>query len=91
MKKYLGAVVSFGLFLVTGLIPSLVYGGYVGMILSNILFGPTSIILLRFMVGGGMILGLIATLFLYLVLGTLIYSAVMKSTEILGAKKLEHL
>ena len=34
-----GAAVGFGLFLATALLPSLVYGGYAGLLLANGIFG----------------------------------------------------
>lgn len=82
MKNYLGAILALLLFFVTGFVPSLVYGGYMGMILSNVLFGVTSVFLTRLMIGGGMILGFLATLFLYLVLGTLVYAAICKVARV---------
>ena len=54
--------------------PSLVYGGYMGLMLSGVLFGHdnTEHLASRLTVGGGMILGCVATLFLFLVLGAFV-------------------
>lgn len=72
--SYLGAATAFVLFLVTGLVPALVYGGYMGLMLSGVLFGHESSELLatRLVTGGGMLLGTIATLFLYVVAGAFV-------------------
>lgn len=87
MKNYLGAILALLLFFVTGFVPSLVYGGYMGMMLNTVLFGVTSVFLTRLMIGGGMILGFLATLFLYLVLGTLVYAALCKLASIKTLQK----
>ena len=72
-ESYLGAGIAFVAYLVTGLIPSLVYGGYMGLMLSNVLFGHGAEgAAARFVTGGGMILGCVATLFRYLVLGAFV-------------------
>lgn len=73
-SSYLGAATAFVLFLVTGLVPALVYGGYMGLMLSTVLFGHENSAMLatRLVTGGGMILGTVATLFLYLVVGAFV-------------------
>ncbi len=73
-----GAGLAFVAFLLTGALPSVVYGGYMGMMLSNVLFGQdgASLFVARFMTGGGMILGVVATMSLYLVIGAVLGSAV---------------
>ena len=88
--SYLGAATAFVLFLVTGLVPALVYGGYMGLMLSGVLFGHENAAMLaaRLVVGGGMILGTVATLFLYLVTGAFVgnmVGAAMRRAE--GAAK----
>ncbi len=64
-----GAAVLF--FLYNGLVPALVYGGFMGGMTGKLLFGdPIEPELLRlFMAGGGMALAVLAMLFLFLVLG----------------------
>jgi hypothetical protein len=66
-----GAGVAFVAFLLTGAVPALVYGGYMGLMLSGVLFGhdANEMLAARVVTGGGMVLGLIATLVLYLVIG----------------------
>lgn len=66
-----GAGVAFVAFLLTGAVPALVYGGYMGLMLSGVLFGhdANEMLAARIVTGGGMVLGLIATMFLYLVIG----------------------
>lgn len=72
-----GAAVAFVAFLLTGAVPALVYGGYMGLMLSGVLFGHGNDDLLwsRLVTGGGMVLGCVATLFLYLVLGAFLGTA----------------
>lgn len=71
LSAKLGATVGFLAFLGVGLVPGLLYGGYMGLIMAAVLFGapvePT--MAARFMTGGGMVLGLVASLFLFLVAG----------------------
>ena len=73
-ESYLGAGLAFVAYLFAGLVPSLVYGGYMGLMLSGVLFGHdnTEHLASRLTVGGGMILGCVATLFLFLVLGAFV-------------------
>lgn len=73
-ESYLGAGIAFVAYLVAGLVPSLVYGGYMGLMLSGVLFGHDNSehLAARLTVGGGMILGCVATLFLFLVLGAFV-------------------
>ena len=73
-ESYLGAGLAFVAYLFAGLVPSLVYGGYMGLMLSGVLFGhdASENMASRFVVGGGMILGCVATLFLFLVLGAFV-------------------
>jgi len=73
-----GAAVAFVLFLLTGAVPALVYGGYMGLMLSGVLFGHGNDQLFwsRLVTGGGMVLGCVATLFLYLVVGAFLGNAV---------------
>lgn len=70
-ETWFGAGVAFIAFLLTGAVPALVYGGYMGLMTANVLFGHPADpqLVTRLMAGGGMALGFVATLFLYLVLG----------------------
>ena len=74
----LGAAAAFVAFLVTGLVPALVYGGYMGLMLAGALFGhgKSDLLASRLLTGGGMVLGTVATLSLYLVVGALVGHAV---------------
>lgn len=60
----LGAAAAFVAFLVTGLVPALVYGGYMGLMLAGALFGhgKSDLLASRLLTGGGMVLGTVATL-----------------------------
>ena len=66
-----GAAVGFLVFLVVGAIPALLYGGYLGLMMANALFGSTGDLSLaaRMMTGGGMLLGFFAVNGLFLVAG----------------------
>lgn len=70
-ESWFGAGLAFVAFLFSGAIPAIVYGGYLGLILSNIIFGRIGDAMLatRCMTGAGMLVGLVATLSLYLLLG----------------------
>lgn len=89
----IGAAVAFLAFLVVGAIPGLLYGGYLGLMMGNALFGHTNEIslLARMMTGGGMLLGFFAVMSVFLVaggvLGTLFGAGVEKVETLQGAAK----
>lgn len=68
---YVGAAVAFLAFLLVGAIPGLLYGGYLGLMMGNALFGGAGelSLLTRMMTGGGMLLGFFAVMGLFLVGG----------------------
>lgn len=71
MPTWLGAGTGFVAYVFLGALPGLLYGGYAGLAMSGVLFGellePT--FLARLVTGGGMVLGLLAALFFFLVAG----------------------
>ena len=69
----IGSLISFVLFVLFGLVPALLYGGYMGLIMTTTLLGPVVAagLFSQFLVAGGMCLGVVATLALFLVLGAL--------------------
>ncbi len=71
LPTYIGTGASFLAYLFAGAVPGILYGGYMGLIMSTALFGnaaePT--LLARIVTGGGMALGLFASLFFFLVIG----------------------
>jgi hypothetical protein len=71
---FIGGIVGLVTFLCVGLLPSLVYGGFAGAILSSSLYGPLlqPNLLQRGMVVGGMLIGLLSTAGLFTVLGAAI-------------------
>lgn len=71
VPSYIGAGLGFLAFLVVGAVPGTLYGGYVGLGMSAMLFGSAADPSwpARIITGGGMILGLLAALFLFLVAG----------------------
>jgi len=66
-----GAAVGFGLFLATALLPSLVYGGYAGLLLANGIFGTPvpATLAARGLVGFGMVLAVMAAASIFTVAG----------------------
>ncbi|MFZ4579851.1 MAG: hypothetical protein ACOYOB_15790 [Myxococcota bacterium] len=74
LPTYVGAAVSFIVYLVIGAVPGTLYGGYMGLIMTGALFGtpvePT--MMAKVITTGGMALGLFASLFLFLVAGAFI-------------------
>ncbi len=70
----IGALVGFLLFVVTGAIPSLVYGGYLAVLISAPLFGDTLTPneASRYLILGGMGTGFIAVCVLYVVGGAFV-------------------
>ena len=77
-EAWTGAGLAFIAFVLTAALPALVYGGYMGLVMGGALFGrpiePTW--LLRVMTGGGMLLGFVATLSLFLVVGATVGTGV---------------
>lgn len=71
VPSYIGTGLGFLAFLVLGAVPGTLYGGYVGLGMSAMLFGSAADPSwpARIITGGGMILGLLAALFLFLVAG----------------------
>ncbi len=71
LPTYVGTGISFLAYLLLGAVPGILYGGYMGLMMSSALFGtagqPT--LLDRVVTGGGMALGLLASLFFFLVVG----------------------
>lgn len=76
----IGSLIAVVLFSLFGLVPSLVYGGYMGLMMSTVLLGQimTSGVAGQLIVAGGMCLGVAATLSLFLVLGALMGSGIHK-------------
>jgi hypothetical protein len=70
---FTGSALGFIAFLLVGAIPGLLYGGYLGLMMTGALFGVPvkATILAKIITGGGMLLGLLATLFFFLVLGAI--------------------
>ncbi len=70
----IGSGLAFFVFLLTGAIPGLVYGGYAGLMLGTAVFGPGTGDLLgtRILTGAGMVFGLVLTLLVFLGVGALL-------------------
>lgn len=71
MPTYIGAGLGFLAFALIGAIPGVLYGGYMGMVMANALFGHVdeASMVARMVTGGGMVLGVLATAFFFLVAG----------------------
>ena len=71
LPTYFGTAVSFIAYLLVGAVPGILYGGYMGLMMSSALFGnpATPSLVGRLVTGGGMALGLFASLFFFLVIG----------------------
>lgn len=74
VPSYIGAGLGFLGFLVLGAVPGTLYGGYVGLGMSAMLFGSAADPSwpARIITGSGMILGLLAALFLFLIAGAVV-------------------
>ncbi len=78
VPSYIGAGLGFVGFLLLGAVPGTLYGGYMGLALSSVLFGSAAEpgLMARIVTGGGMVMGLLAALVMFLlagaVLGTLV-------------------
>jgi hypothetical protein len=74
LPTYIGAGTGFVAFIAFGAMPGLLYGGYMGLMMAGALFGTPvePNILARLITGGGMLLGLLASLFLFLVVGSVV-------------------
>jgi|GEM_PF-5247917 hypothetical protein len=70
IATYSGAVVGFISFIIFGAVPGLLYGGYMGLIMSGIIQGTTDPTwVTRIITGGGMLLGVVASFSLFMVVG----------------------
>jgi len=71
--SFFGGVFGLILFLVIGLLPSIVYGGFSGVILANGIFGPTTdpTIWIKMMVVFGVAVGVMSTAGIFTVIGSI--------------------
>ena len=71
--SYIGSALGFVAWLVFGAIPGMLYGGYTGLLMAGILFGMPveSSWAAKILVGGGILLGLVASLFFFLAMSAL--------------------
>jgi hypothetical protein len=86
LPSLIGAGVGLAVFLAVGLLPSLLYGGYAGVLLAGGIFGtpiePT--LLARALIVFGMVLGVVAVASLFAVAGAFVGAAIGALT---GARK----
>jgi len=69
----IGSIVGLIAFIFVGAIPGLLYGGHMGLMMAGALIGAPveATLFAKFIVGGGMLMGFFATLFLFLVSGAI--------------------
>jgi len=74
LPTYLGAFLGFLSFIFLGAAPGMLYGGSMGLVMAAAILGTPvpSTAFAAFIVGGGMALGLVAALFFFTVMGSLI-------------------
>ena len=91
LPSLVGAGIGLALFLAIALLPSLLYGGYAGLLLAGGIFGtpvePT--FLPRALIVFGMVLGVVAVGSLFAVLGAVAGAAVGALTTVTSAKAAE--
>jgi len=82
-----GGVVGLVTFLVVGLLPSIVYGGFAGVALASaILGGPVGVsIFARTLVVLGMTIGLLGTAGIFVVLGGALGAAIFHAARLAGS------
>lgn len=68
---YVGSFIAFLTYLLIGFLPGMLYGGYMGLAMAGAIFGipVEATILSKIMVGGGLLLGVVSSLFFFLVIG----------------------
>jgi hypothetical protein len=85
----IGAGVGLAAFLAVGLLPSILYGGYAGVMLASGIFGAPvdASLAVRALIVAGMVLGVTATASLFAVAGAVAGSAVAALTR--GSRKVD--
>ncbi|MCA9665145.1 MAG: hypothetical protein KC503_06140 [Myxococcales bacterium] len=77
----MGAIVAGVAFLFIGALPAILFGGYAGLMLGKAMFGGAATLAVRIVTGGGMVLGFVAVLSLFLVVGAALGSALGRVTR----------
>ncbi|GMV42158.1 MAG: hypothetical protein AMXMBFR64_38740 [Myxococcales bacterium] len=74
LPTYIGSVVGLISFLMVGLVPGVMYGGHMGLVMVEALLGMHAepSLFTKVVTGGGILLGLVTTLFFFLVVGALV-------------------
>lgn len=91
LPTLVGAGVGLAVFLAIALLPSMLYGGYAGLLLAGGIFGtPVEATLLpRALIVFGMVLGVVAVGSLFAVLGAVAGAAVGALTSVTSRKPVE--
>lgn len=81
-----GAALGLIVFLFFGLLPSILYGGWTGLIIANGIFGRQDVlnIFSKILVAGGVFFGVIAIGMLSIVMGSILGSLVGRAVRIVG-------
>lgn len=89
LPTYTGALIGFLVFLAIGAIPGLLYGGYMGLtMLAALTSSPIEpTIIAKVMTGGGMLIGLLASVSFFVVIGSLIGTVIGAPISVLLSKK----
>ena len=78
LPTWIGAGLGFVAYLFLGAVPGLLYGGYMGLVMAGTLLGmpvePT--LAAKIITGSGMLLGLVASLFFFVVVGAFVGAVV---------------
>ena len=74
LPTYIGAGLGFIAYVIAGAVPGLLYGGYMGLAMSGVLFGAPveATMAAKAITFGGMLLGLAASFAFFLVFGALL-------------------
>lgn len=74
LPTYIGSLVGLFAFLFVGFVPSVEYGGHMGLVMVEALLGlhAEPSIFTKFVTGGAYLLGIVTTLFFFLVIGALL-------------------
>jgi hypothetical protein len=81
----IGAAVGFVAFLIVGLLPSILYGGWTGLVIAGAFFGhPVNMTVgPKILVGGGVVLGVVAVGALFTVIGSVLGSLTGGAIEVI--------
>jgi hypothetical protein len=88
----IGAAVGFVAFLIVGLLPAILYGGWTGLVIAGAFFGhPVNMTVgPKILVGGGVVLGVVAVGALFTVIGSVLGSLTGGAIEVVRRGLSQH-